>query len=239
LIPYDPSTNVPIFYTAALLRTYRAFATPFEAMAAPFFRRERVLQFPGRARTVNKPEFVPEEFMAEENVYYQKNVSASEGANADDRMVKTANLPLPQQEEPSKVTQQGPLTFNPLPPTKESEVVQLSAADEQAELMQWHYRLGHLTFPKLKQLALNGKIPKKLTKVLPPKCAGCLFGAMTKLPWQGKETKVNHEVFVTTKPGECVLVNQMTSIEVGFFCTIERQTHQEALQMRHRLCRPV
>jgi hypothetical protein len=49
--------------------------------------------------------------------------------------------------------------------------------------MQWHYCLGHLTFPKLKQLALNGKISKKLSKVLPPKCAGCLFGAMTKLPW--------------------------------------------------------
>jgi hypothetical protein len=70
--------------------------------------------------------------------------------------------------------------------------------------MQWHYRLGHLTFPKLKQLALNGKILKKLAKVLPPKCAGCLFGAMTKLSWQGKETKADHKVFIVTKPGECI-----------------------------------
>jgi hypothetical protein len=83
--------------------------------------------------------------------------------------------------------------------------------------MRWHYRLGHLTFPKLKQLALNGKILKKLAKVLPPKCAGCLFGTMTKLHWQGKETKANHEVFVVTKPGECVLVNQMMSTKVGFY----------------------
>ena len=82
--------------------------------------------------------------------------------------------------------------------------------------MQWHYRLGHLTLPKLKQLALNGKIPKKLIKELPPKCAGCLFGAMTKLPWQGKETKANHKVFVATKNGECISVDQMTSTEVGF-----------------------
>jgi hypothetical protein len=83
------------------------------------------------------------------------------------------------------------------------------------------YRLGHLTFPKLKQLALNGKILKKLTKVLPPKCAGCLFGAMTKLLWQGNETKANHKVFVATKPGECVLVDQMTSTEVGFFAQLK------------------
>ena len=82
--------------------------------------------------------------------------------------------------------------------------------------MRWHYRLGHLTFPKLKQLALNGAIPKKLAKITPPKCAGCLFGAMTKIPWCGKETKASHEVFIATKPGECVSVDQMASTEVGF-----------------------
>ncbi len=72
-------------------------------MEAPFFQRERVLQFPGRGRTIDKPELVPEEFVAEENVNYWKNVSASEGANADNRTAKMANLPLPQQEEPLKV----------------------------------------------------------------------------------------------------------------------------------------
>jgi hypothetical protein len=42
--------------------------------------------------------------MAEENVNYRKDMSASEGASADNRMVKTSNLPLPpQEEEPSRV----------------------------------------------------------------------------------------------------------------------------------------
>jgi hypothetical protein len=209
-------------------------------MEAPFFQRERVLRFLGRRRTLNKPELVSEEFVAEENLNYRKDMSASEGTSADDRTVKMANLPSPpQQEEPSKVTQRGPLTFDPSPPTKEAKDVQLSAANEQAELMQWHYHLGHLTFPKLKQLALNGKIPKKLAMVLPPKCVGCLFGTMTKLPWQGKETKADHKVFIATKPGECISVDQMTSMNVGIFCTIERQTHQEALQMRYHFCRPL
>jgi hypothetical protein len=87
--------------------------------------------------------------------------------------------------------------------------------------MQWRYCLGHLTFPKLKQLALNGEIPKKLAKVLPPRCDGCLFGPMTKLPWQGKETKANHEVFVATKPGECISEHQKTSMEVGFYVQLK------------------
>jgi hypothetical protein len=87
--------------------------------------------------------------------------------------------------------------------------------------MRWHYRLGHLAFAKLKQLALNGEIPKKLANIMPPKCAGCLFGVMTKIPWRGKETKASHEVFIATKPGECVSVNQMASTEVGFFAQMK------------------
>jgi hypothetical protein len=82
-------------YTAASSHTYGAFATTFEAMEVPFFQQERVLQFSGCGRTVDEPKLVPEEFVAEENVNYGKDMSASEGANADNRMVKTANLPLP------------------------------------------------------------------------------------------------------------------------------------------------
>ena len=41
------------------------------------------------------------------------------------------------------------------------------------------------------QLALNEEIPKKLAKITPPKCAGCLFGAMTRIPWRGKEPQID------------------------------------------------
>jgi hypothetical protein len=104
LVPYNPLTNVLIMYTATLLRAYHAFATTFKALEAPFFRWEKVLQFPGHGRTINKPNLAPEEFVVEENVNYQKDVSVSEGANVDNRMVKMANLPLPpQEEEPPRV----------------------------------------------------------------------------------------------------------------------------------------
>ncbi len=105
-IPYDPLTNVPILYTPILSRIYCAFTTTFEAMEVPFFRRERVLPFPGRGCTVEEPELVPDdEFVAEENLNYQKDVSAIEEASADNRTVKMTNLPSPpQQEEPSNIT---------------------------------------------------------------------------------------------------------------------------------------
>jgi hypothetical protein len=42
----------------------------------------------------------------------------------------------------------------------------------------------------------------------PPKCAGCLFSGMIKLPWCGKELAFSHEVFVAAKLGEIVSANQ-------------------------------
>jgi hypothetical protein len=34
--------------------------------------------------------------------------------------------------------------------------------------MHWHYHLGHLSFPKLKQLSLNSEILKKLARLRRP-----------------------------------------------------------------------
>jgi hypothetical protein len=132
----------------------------------------------------------------------------------DDETIQTAN------SAPNATIHQGPLTFDPSPPLAEDKDAPLAAADNQAELMRRHYCLGHLHFPKLKQLAINSEIPKKLAKVTPPKCAGCLFGAMTKLPWCGKEKNSSH-LFVATKPGETVSVNQMASTEVVFFAQLK------------------
>jgi hypothetical protein len=113
------------------------------------------------------------------------------------------------------------LTFDPSPPLEDEEETHFVAADDTAKLMRWHYRLGHLSFAKLKMLAKNGEIPRRLARVSPPKCAGCLFGAMTKLPWHGKESKTSHEVFVASKPGECVSVDHMVSTQAGFYVQLK------------------
>jgi hypothetical protein len=128
---------------------------------------------------------VPEEFLAEENLNHDKEVLVDEGVTEDDKTIRMSNLPPPPpaDESPSKTICRGPLTFDPLPHQEEGKETQLAAADDQTELMRWHYHLDHLPFSKLKQLALNEEIPKKLAKVKPPKCAGCLFRAMTKIPW--------------------------------------------------------
>ncbi len=166
-----------------------------------------------------------EEFIAEENLNLekQKRMLVDKGVTLDYETVQISNLPsTPANVEPHPGTAcQGVLTFDPSPPFEEDKEFQLAAANDQAELMQWHYCLGHLSFPKLKIFAKNGKIPCCLAKVPPPKCAGCLIGAMTKLPWCGKESKATHQVFVTTKPGECVSIDHMVSTHVGFFAQLK------------------
>ncbi len=219
-VPLQLTTNVPVFYTASSSRSYRAFAATFEAMEAPYFRRKRVLEFPVCRDLMD--DIVPEEFVAEENLNYNKEVSVDEGVSEEDKKIKTSNLPSPPAgESPSKVIRRGPLTFNPSPHQEQGEDTQLAAANNQTKLMHWHYRLGHLPFSNLKQLALNGEIPRKLDKARPPKCAGCLFGAMTKIPWRGRETKASHKIFVATKPGQRISVDQMTSTVVRFYAQMK------------------
>ncbi len=53
-------------------RSYQVFAATFEAMEAPYFLQERVLQFPGRRNLMVN--IVPEEFVMEENLNYNKEV---------------------------------------------------------------------------------------------------------------------------------------------------------------------
>ncbi len=94
-------------------------------------------------------------------------MSVNEGVGEDDETIKTSNIPsAPAEELPSEAICSRPLTFNPTPHHMEDEDTMLTAANDQVELMQC---LGHLPFSKLKHLALNGEIPKKLAKVAPPK----------------------------------------------------------------------
>jgi hypothetical protein len=163
------------------------------------------------------------EFNAKENVHadiLKKPITASEGATSNDHTVQANNLLSEKgDKEEKETTKMGPLTFDVNPELEEDKQVYLAAVDNQAELMRWHYRLGHLSFAKLKQLALNGEIPRRLAKVKPPACAGCLFDAMTKVPRRGQEASL--EVFVATKAGQCVSVDQLISTQVGFIAQLK------------------
>jgi hypothetical protein len=129
------------------------------------------------------------EYIADENLLLESHVRKRGGKeiSADDQTVKTINTAANTSSETpdmSKIGRVGPPTFDLCPDSVQDKQHMHVPSGKQAELMNWHYLLGHLSFPKLKALARIGKIPKHLANVLPPVCASCAFGAMTKVPWK-------------------------------------------------------
>ena len=61
-----------------------------------------------------------------------------------------------------------------------------TSLDPHDELLRWHYRLGHLSFEWILQLAHSGQLPKRLLTCKKPFCTACQYGKMTKRPWRVK-----------------------------------------------------
>jgi len=195
-------------------------------MEAQLHRQEQVIQLPGRHCSMHgEDEFLAKEIILLSDEYQKIDILVTEGASPDDETIKANNLSTETSDEDigdTETTRVDPLTFDPTPQLEDNERHQHVAIDDQAELMRWHYCLGHLTFPKLEKLAILGKIPKRLAKVKPPVCSGCLFGAMTN-PWQVKEgdSDSDHTMFKATAPGQIVSVDQMISTQVGFIAQLK------------------
>ena len=203
-----------------------------------------------RVSTLDPAEFIADENVnfppraADSKGSSYRDLAENEGASSDDETVKTNNLSRPFQDNQhcplhptghhvwgectlnpnnaDKTERRGTLTFSPTPSREDKDLANdaLEASDDQAELLRWHCRLGHLPFEQLKQLAKWGEIPKRFEKVTTPKCAGCLFGKMTKLPWRTKAKNIN-KVFEATHAGQCVSVDQLQSTEAGFLAQLK------------------
>jgi hypothetical protein len=160
MIPFDAAMNTPIFHTSPLALSNCAFVNTFQVLEAPLFAREQVLQVPGRCWLDVVPP-LPKEFVAKENINYHKDMTVREGdVCKDDKTLLTSNLPPPSKlAAHPNVTRRNALTFDPSPPLEEEDEYSVAAPDDEAELMHWHYHLGHVPFSKLKRLATNGKIP--------------------------------------------------------------------------------
>lgn len=89
----------------------------------------------------------------------------------------------------------------------------------QQELMSWHYRLYHLPFNRLFQLAQRGILPKYLLEAQdkPPLCIACQFGTAHRRPWrfkgkkQGSIRRKEHK-----EPGDGTSIDQIVSAQPGF-----------------------
>ncbi len=77
-IPFDNATNTPIFYTSPSTTGYCAFVHTFQALEAPFFSREHMLQMPGYRWLDRSAPPPPEDFVVEGNINYKKTTTGNE-----------------------------------------------------------------------------------------------------------------------------------------------------------------
>ena len=200
-----PSSNTPIFYSRAGTRIIEAFTATYSAMDAS--------ELP-----------VPEQTHLLPNDSLLSHDSRLGIAWDGDELINTAgsNDPCPLHKASAHKRGESDnhvLTSFDIDDHQES----LESPNKNTELMRYHYRLGHLSFQKLRLLAILGEIPRALADVTPPKCAGCLFGAMTRVPWRGKRNHASmpSTIFPSTRPGQVVSVDQMQSTSVGFIAQLK------------------
>ena len=86
--------------------------------------------------------------------------------------------------------------------------------------LQWHHRLNHLAFSKMKLLINAGLLPKKLQQVRPPRCAACLIGRATRRPWRTKAKHRQQQVPAVRAAGDCVSVDQLESTTPGLIAQL-------------------
>ena len=85
----------------------------------------------------------------------------------------------------------------------------------QNEFLQWHVRLQHLVFPRMKRLAEKGVIPAKFSKMNYLLCPWCIFGKQHRKPWRSSKKRVQIRLDDETGPGMCASTSQLVSTQGG------------------------
>ena len=229
-VPWDTATNTARFRSAAGATKYRLYVAAVEATDGTEEREYVCYQSPHLISDDegDEGETNDDEIHTDETVV-PSAIRATDETSNDRRQLTYGTRPPSSptlQSQLDDITEENVFDFTspapqPLPNVVEQEDEYLAADDTQAELLRWHYRLGHMSFAKIRLLASLGILPRHITTVKPPKCAGCLYGAMTKRPWRTKGNQQQNKISTVTTPGACVSVDQLESATAGFIAQLK------------------
>ena len=91
--------------------------------------------------------------------------------------------------------------------------------NQQKELWGWHLKLNHLSFAKIKLMATQSKLPKRLIAVDVPFCPACAYNKATRKPWRYKNG--NNKIKESTRPGKCMSIDTFESSTTGFVAQLK------------------
>ena len=94
-------------------------------------------------------------------------------------------------------------------PIEVSQDAETSAINDKGEWLRWYYRLGHLSYPKMKILMILSILPRRLLDTRSPSCACCNIRRITKQPRRVKGKFNKGKLRTSKRPGDCVSVDHM------------------------------
>ena len=202
-VPLDPNTNVGLTTTAPGARDFHSFCA---TVTTPETKQTNIFT----------THIIPDE---EDDESFQPKDLVEIDTQEETEQVKPQDEVMSQVPKASMVDM-GPVT-HVIPDDQEP-----TSHDPHDELLRWHYRLGNLSFDRIKQLASTGQLPKRLLSCKKPFCAACQYGKMTKRPWRVKgEDK--EATKTATKPGQIVSVNQLESNTPGLIAQLKGKLTQQ------------
>ena len=202
-VPLDPNTNVGLTTTAPGARDFRSFCA---TVTTPETKQTNIF-----TTHIIPDEEDDESFQPKDPVKTDTQEETEQAKPQDEVMTEVPKASL---------VDMGPVT-HVIPDDQEP-----TSLDPHDELLRWHYRLGHLSFDRIKQLASTGQLPKRLLSCKKPFCAACQYGKMTKRPWRvkGEDKKATK---TATKPGQIVSVDQLESNTPGLIAQLKGKLTQQ------------
>jgi hypothetical protein len=216
-IPWDRRTNVARLRSAAGTVKYRTFTATFDIGNEMVVHEHVVFAAPHLIRNDEEDEDLSRDIATDSiQTIFEPTTTT-----------KQSEQPISQSDTIQQTREENLSDFlTEVPPQSTPNVIEddegrLAGESNQADILRWHYRLGHLSFAKIKLLALLRILPRKLAAVKPPKCAGCLYGSMMKRPWQTKSAQNKGRLRTVQVPGECISVDQLESPLPGFVAQLK------------------
>ena len=205
-VPLDPTTNVGLTTTASGAHSFRAFCVKIER---PETTQENIFT----------THIIPDD-EDDESFQPKDPVELPQTPEDSNEEIRLTNKDEETTQPQTTVVDLGPIT-HVIPEDTEPKLL-----DPQDELLRWHYRLGHLPFDRIKQLANKGQLPVHLLNCHTPFCAACQYGNITKRPWRVKgDNKATAKT--ATYPGQVVSVDQLESTSPGFIAQLKGTLTQQ------------
>ena len=113
-------------------------------------------------------------------------------------------------------------THNGIPIVEDDALIERelrTLPNDEALLLHYHHKFGHISFKRLQDMARIGIIPKRLAKCRVPVCSACLYAKASKRPWRSKP-RSDYPPPRKLDPGDVISVDQMVSPTPGLIAQI-------------------